>query len=147
MCYMTIISTTSDLDLGEFSSDDVVFSRKMPGIPEEQLLKYQNKWYVGSSEGCSCGFRHLMAENYRDLGFAAPVDWFEEDSEDIAATLKLIKIFKKLVSSGSKLECIDAWTSSGGCDPELSGSVVVNLTQMPEPDFRLIESYHHEFEF
>lgn len=146
MCYMTIISTSSDIDLSEFNSGDVVFSKKMPGIPEEELLTYQSKWYVGSSLGCSCGFRHLMAENFNDLGFAAPVDWFEEDSGDIVATLKLVKVFKKLVSNGSALECIDAWTNSGYCKPELSGSVVINLAQMPESDFRLIENFHHEFE-
>ena len=91
---MTIVSTTSDLNLTKFNTDDVVFDRAMPGVPEEQLLKYKNKWYLGSSQGCSCGFRHLMTSNFEDLGFAEPEDRFPEDQDDIEATLKVVNIFK-----------------------------------------------------
>jgi hypothetical protein len=142
---MTIISTTSDIDLTQFNSSDVVFDKEMPGIPEEQLLKYHHKWYVGSSHGCSCGFRHLMTANFSDLGFSDPEEWFHENLEDIEATIKLVRIFKKVIESGSKLECIDSWTHDPSDPPNLSGNVIVNFTEVSETAFRLIENYHHEF--
>lgn len=145
MCYMTIVSTTSNLDLTEFNTGDVVFDREMPGIPEELLLQYDNKWYLGSSQGCSCGFRHLMSANFKDLGFAEPEDWFPENKEDIEATLKLVNIFKTILSDGSKLECIDAWASDNPQGPNISGQVDVDLSQIPEAAFRFIENYQHEF--
>jgi hypothetical protein len=142
---MTIISTTSNLDLREFNSIDVVFDKEMPGIAEEQLLKYDRKWYIGSYQGCSCGFRHIMSENFPDLGFSDPEEWFSEEPEDILATIKLVRIFKKIISTGAKLECIDAWAHDSADAPSLSGSVVVNFQEVSETSFRLIENYHHEF--
>ncbi len=144
MCYMTIISTTSDIDLDKYNSDDVAFNKEMPGLPVEKLLKYPYKWYVESSHGCSCGFRHLMAGNFQELGFAEPEDWFPEEPEDIKATLKLVRVFKEIISNGSKLECIDAWDGDRNEPATLSGNIVVSLTQIPETAFRLIENYQHE---
>lgn len=145
MCYMTIISTTSAIDLTQFNTTDVVFDKEMPGIPEEQLLKYPHKWYIGSYQGCSCGFRHLMTENFSDLVFSEPEEWFEEEPEDIEATLKLVRIFKIIIKSGSKLECINAWARDPSEPPNLKGNVVVNFSEVTETSFRLIENYHHEF--
>lgn len=144
MCYITILSTTSNIELTKYNSDDLVFSKEMPGIPEEKLLKYPYTWYVGSSQGCSCGFRHLMVCNFEDLGFAEPVDWFPEEPEDISATLKLVRVFKEIISDNSKLECIDAWSNELDELPVLSGSIVVSLSRISEPAFRLIENYQHE---
>ncbi len=144
MCYMTIISTTSDLDLSKFNSNDLVFDKEMPGVPEEDLLKYPYRWFVGSAQGCSCGFRHLMSQNFKDLGFAEPQDWFHEEPEDIEATLKLVSCFNKIASGGSGLECIDAWVSDDTKGRGLSGNVVVSLSEITQASFRLIENYHHE---
>ncbi|MCU7873669.1 MAG: hypothetical protein KZQ91_13090 [Candidatus Thiodiazotropha sp. (ex Lucinoma borealis)] len=145
MCYMIIISTNSDMDLGKYNSDSVIFNREMPGLPEEIFLKYPNQWYVESAHGCSCGFRHLMACNFPDLGFAKPESWFEEEQEDIDATLKLVKVFKELVSKGSKLDCVDAWSGDEKKSHELSGEVVVNFSEISETEFRLIEDFQHDF--
>lgn len=145
MCYMIISSTTSELDLTQFNTSDVVFSKELPGVPEEELLKYPNRWYIGSSQGCSCGFRHLMSCNYQDLGFDEPVDWFPEDPEDIDATLKLVRIFIKVISDGSKLECIAAWRDSVQGDPVLSHYINIDLSELPESAFRFVENSQHEF--
>jgi hypothetical protein len=145
MCHMIIMSTTSDLDLRKFNSSDVIFESELPGVPEEKLLKYDHKWYVGSYQGYSCGFRHLMSVNFPDLGFADPEEWFQENQENIDATLKLIKIFKEIIVSGEKLECIDAWSHDSSEEPYLEGNVIVNLNEVPDTAFRFIESFHHEF--
>lgn len=145
MCYMTILSTTSELDLTLFNSHDVVFSKKLPGIAEEALLKYPNRWYLGSYQGCSCGFRHLMSCNYQDLGFHEPEDWFAEATEDIEATIKLVRIFKKIISDGSQLECIDTWRDGKQEAPPLAYYLDVDLGKLPEAAFRFIENSQHEF--
>ena len=144
MCYMTVMSTSSELDLEEFNTNDLIFSRDMPGVPEQKFLMYPNKWYIGSQHGCSCGFRHLMADNFSDLGFADPVEWYQEDPEDIEATIKLVRVFKKIAASGNKLDCIDAWLSDKANLPVLSENILVNLNTISETAFRLIENSRHE---
>ena len=90
MCYMAIVSTTSEADLTTLNTPLVQFSRNVNAIPEAALLRYPNKWFLGSKDGCSCAFRHLD-QNATDLGFSEPVDWWEEDQEDIDATLQYAK--------------------------------------------------------
>jgi hypothetical protein len=141
---MTIISTTSDIELTKYNSKYLAFEKIMPGLPEEIFLQHSNQWYVGSKDGCSCGFRHLMTENYPDLGFAEPVDWFEEDQEDIEATIELVQVFKDILSNNSKLDCVDAWTSDSNESPKLSGDIKVNLAEVSENSFRLVENYRFE---
>ncbi|NND66141.1 MAG: hypothetical protein HKN19_01020 [Halioglobus sp.] len=145
MCYLTVLSTTTDQDLTAFNAEGVCFSRDLPGIPQEQFLRYPQQWYVGSAHGCSCGFRHLMACNFSDLGFAEPVDWFEEDSEDIAATLSLVKALRQIAATGARLDCVDAWEGDSQDDAVLAGEVVVDFARISDPAFRLIEGYHLEF--
>jgi hypothetical protein len=144
MCYMTVMSTNSELDLQEFNTADLIFKREMPGVLEEMYLMYPHKWYIESQYGCSCGFRHLMACNFSDLGFADPVEWFDKEPEDIEATLKLVRIFKKITMTNNKLDCIDAWAGNNENEPNLSGDIVVNLKTVSETAFRLIENYRHE---
>lgn len=144
MCYMTIISTTSDIELTKYNTKYVVFGKAMPGLPEEIFLQHPNKWYVGSKDGCSCGFRHLMSENYPALGFAEPEDWFEEDQEDIDATIELVQVFKDIISNNSKLDCVDAWSNDSDEPPVLSGDLIVDLNQISQASFRLVENYRFE---
>ncbi len=86
-----------------------------------------------------------MTSNFEDLGFAEPEDWFPEDQDDIEATLKVVNVFKTILSEGEKLECIDAWTSDSAVAPNLSGTLEINFSQIPEAAFRFIENYQHEF--
>lgn len=145
MCYMTVLSTTTDRDLTDFDTAGVTFSRELPGLPAERFLAYPHRWYVGSAHGCSCGFRHLMAENFAALGFAAPVDWFEEDPADIAATLELVRALRCIVADGARVDCVDAWEGDQRDKSRLAGTVVVDFAEVADEAFRLIENYHHEF--
>jgi len=144
MCYMTVISTTSERELSEFNTPLVQFSRQLPQLPEESFLQHPNKWYLGSKDGCSCGFRHLDHGN-EDLGFSEPVDWWPEEQEDIAATLQVVGVFKTLLSEGAKLDCVDGWEQDKKQDPKLHGESVVNLAVIPETSFRFFESHRFEF--
>lgn len=145
MCYLTVLSTTTDRDLAAFNAEGVSFSRDLPGLPAERYLKYPHRWYVGSADGCSCAFRHLMAENFADLGFAEPVDWFEEEPAHIAATLRLVQALRQIVADGARLDCVDAWEGDHREAADLAGEVVVDFSEVPAAAFRLIENYHHEF--
>lgn len=99
MCYVTVVSTTSQRELTQFNTALVKFSRQLPGVPQESFLRYPSKWYLGSKDGCSCGFRHLDHGN-EELGFAEPVEWWPEDQEDIDATLEVLRVFKALLLDG-----------------------------------------------
>jgi hypothetical protein len=104
---MVMLSTTSEDDLSVHNSELVQFSTDVPSIPERQLLKNPQQWFVVSEEGtCSCSFRHLYSI---DLGFGEPVEWYPEELDEINATLEVIRIIRNLVNSGSRVDYIDAW--------------------------------------
>lgn len=138
MCYMLFLSTDSQAELSESNTELLCFSKELPGLPEERLLEYPNKWFVGSAQGCSCGFRHLCSASI-ELGFGIPEDWFPEDADDIEATHQFIRVVRSLRASGAAVECIDAW-----CDDNhsvsLKGTVQVNLDEIPDVAFRFYEN-------
>lgn len=140
---MTVISTTSESDLSEFNTPLVRFSKEMPKVQVEAFLQFPHKWFLGSKDGCSCGFRHLDHGN-EELGFSEPVDWWPEKAEDIEATRQVVKIFKLILGNGSKLDCIDAWAQDEEDEPRLSGDSLVDLETVSEASFRFFE--WHRFE-
>lgn len=144
MCYMLLISTDSPADLSVHNDPQITFSRELPGLPEEALLEYPQKWFVGSRHGCSCGFRHLYVGSV-ELGFGEPVDWYKEEAEDIEATLKFIKIIRSLVESGVRVECIDAWAHREG-PTTLSGTIRVHVADITDRAFRFYENHRFVFE-
>ena len=144
MCYMTVISTTSNHELSEFNTPLVQFSRKLPQVPEESFLRYPNKWYLGSKDGCSCGFRHLDHGN-EELGFSEPVDWWPEEQEAVEATHQVVRVFRALLSEGAKLDCVDPWVQDKKQAPKLFGELVVNLAAISESSFRFFEGHRFEF--
>lgn len=144
MCYMTVLSTSSPLDLSQFDTSLVKFSKQLPGIPEEVFLQHQHHWYLVSQHQCSCGFRHLDRGN-EDILFSAPVDWWPEEPEDLEATKHVVRIFKNLSQQGEKLDCVDAWVGNEREEPSLDGTLVVNLAEVKDDCFRF--SSGHRFEF
>ena len=140
---MIVISTTSKLDLSKLNTPLVQFSKDLPNIQVKSLLRFPHRWFLGSKDGCSCGFRHLDHGN-EELGFAEPVDWWPEDAEDIEATRQVVKIFKDLLSNGVQLDCINAWAQDDENEPRLAGDSVVNLGAIQESSFRFFE--WHRFE-
>ena len=137
MCYSLYISTDSEQDLAVYNNE-LIKLRKIVGIDEElpiEILSYPNIWYVGSAHECSCGFRHLMGP---DLGFSEPVDWYEEDYEDLESTKQLYDILKKLLSSGNKVEVVDKWTSVESKDIKIMN---VSFSKISRNEFRFIENF------
>jgi hypothetical protein len=94
---------------------------------------------VGSKSVCSCTFRHLFST---ELGFREPVDWFEEDEDEIEATLLFIKIVRRLIDQGYQVDCLDAWY---GVAKEDITEMKVNLENLDDEQFRFFENQHFIF--
>jgi hypothetical protein len=144
MCYMTLLSTTADIDLSLGNNDLVRFSRELPGIPEETYLGFKNKWFIGSKSGCSCEFRHLYVKSV-ELGFGLPEDWMPEEQSDIEATHQIIASIRSLVESGANVDCVDAWSQDQTVAAPLAGEVEVDLATVSNEAFRFFEM--HKFVF
>ncbi len=141
MCYQVILSTTSKEDLSSYNGDLIRFSIELPEIPETSLLKYLHKWYLGSQSECSCTFRHTRADS---LGFGEPEDWYPESTEAVEATLKVVEIFRELVSQGNQLDCVDVWEHED-MYPAKAGDMEVDLSKIKNSEFRFFENYYFNF--
>jgi len=141
MCYQLLLSTSCERDLTRLNSKLVVFSRQLPEIPASERLNYRNRWYVGSKSGCSCTFRHLHSV---ELGFGAPVDWYPEEADEIAATGELVGIIRDLLAQGELVDCIDSWEDND-IDSVSQKVVSVDLAEISDDQFRLFENHHFVF--
>jgi hypothetical protein len=137
MCYSIYISTDAPEDFYDHNSELVRFERLSDSNNDQTTvrLEYQHKWYIGSKSGCSCSFRHLMSI---ELGFSDPVDWYNEEQDDIAATRELYSIFLKILSSGYHIDLIDSWQ---GAQPKDIKELDVSLSQVSNKAFRLFENH------
>lgn len=143
MCYMLLLGTDSPTDLSLRNTELLIFSKELPGLPEEQCLELSQKWFVGSAHGCSCGFRHLHVSGV-SLGFGGPEDWFPEESADIEATRQFIGVVRSLVSAGYQVECVDAWANDQAL-ASLTGTVDVDLEAVSDDAFRFFENHRFVF--
>lgn len=143
MCNVIMISTTSEMDLDGLDTSRINFSKEFPKGARESFLKYPNKWYLSTKDGCSCGFRHLLPQCVGELGFGEPTDWMPEEDEDIQATFEAFGIFKLLLGQGAKLDCVDSWEDDRE-EIALAGDLTVNLAIIPETSFRFFEEYRFE---
>lgn len=141
MCYVLLLSTTSNEDLTAHNNELVRFARELPRLAEAAKLKYPNKWYIGSKSGCSCSFRHLYSI---ELGFGEPVEWYEEASEELEATTQLIQIIRDLVINGQQVDCIDLWENQE-MQLMVQDELEVDLSKIKDSEFRFFENYHFIF--
>ena len=144
MCYITIISTTLDIDLTVHNNDLVKFSKALPGVPEEKYLAHPFKWYLGSRTGCGCGFRHLHPTSV-SLGFGEPEEWSPEEPSDVEATKHIAAIIRSMVVDGGEVDCLDIWAHGQEVDPGLAGEIEINLSDITDAAFRFYE--RHRFTF
>jgi hypothetical protein len=140
VCYSIYLSTDSDHDLSIGNSDLVRFKQESIPEPYHSQLRHPNQWYVGSKSGCSCTFRHLYSV---ELGFGEPVEWYEEDEPEIAATFIFIQVIRQILIQGFQVDCIDTWE---GTQPEEIIEISVNLDDIGDEQFRFFENHHFLFE-
>jgi hypothetical protein len=139
VCYSIYVSTDSDQDLTGGNGELIHFRKEAIAEPFSTLLRHENQWFVGSKSVCSCTFRHLFST---ELGFSEPVDWFEEDEDEIEATLLFIKIVRRLIDQGHQVDCIDAWYGAAKGDIT---EMKVNLKDLDDEQFRFFENQHFIF--
>jgi len=140
MCYSVYLSTDCSDDLSKNNNELIKFKKvdDKAEDPSISLLSHQHIWYVGSQHDCSCGFRHILS---LDLGFSEPVDWYEEDSEDIEATKQIYRILKKQIEKGFKVDCVDIWE---GTEIKNIKNQIVSFSEVEEIEFRFFENYMFE---
>jgi len=139
MCYVLLLSTSSAADLSAESTPLVRFEKPADDETLAQSLHHSYKWYVGSSTGCSCTFRHVMS---REMGFGKPEDWSPEQAEEIAATGAFIAVVRKLLDAGHQVDCLNFWNGAG------AGEITkldVDLSIIADNEFRFFENYHFCF--
>lgn len=145
MCYIVLLGTTSDEDLARHNTTLLHFTRDIPttgaATVEATALRHPHRWYVGSSAGCSCSFRHLYSV---ELGFSEPEDWYPEEAEDIQATLQFIQVVRALVAEGHAVACIDAWEHAEML-PNEHEELLVALSSIRDSEFRFFENHHFVF--
>jgi hypothetical protein len=141
MCYLIYISTDSAEDLSLHNSALIRFEKDFGKYSPEvmDLLLYQYPWYVASKAGCSCAFRHLTSI---ELGFGKPVDWYDEDLEEIQATQNFYDVASSLIFSGNQLDCIEIWT---GTRKDQIKHLNVDLSSIGRDEFRFFENHHFLF--
>lgn len=139
MCYSVYLSTDSQEDLSKQSTDLVRFEKVMEDDPVMSLLEYEARWYVGSKSGCGCTFRHLVSI---ELGFGEPVDWYQEEDDEINATLSFLTVIRGMIREGHQVDCIDAWSGAGPADIVEKD---VDLKNLADEEFRFFENHHFRF--
>ena len=137
MCYSIYISTNSPEDLSIYNYRLVNFKKftDTNNDPCTVLLEFSYKWFVGSKSGCSCSFRHLMSIEF---GFSDPVNWYDEEKEDIDATSELYTTLINLLSSGYQVDLIDPWH---GAQPDDIITIEVSLDDVSSTVFRMFENH------
>jgi hypothetical protein len=141
MCYVLLLSTTSDEDLARLNTELVRFERELPAIADVAKLRHPHRWYVGSKSGCSCTFRHALDAN---IGFGEPEDWCPEEPDNLAATLFLMAVIRRLVESGESLDCVNAWHHQAPA-PAAETSLDVDLSKITDREFRFFENHCFSF--
>jgi len=131
------------MDLAGHNSDLVLFEKLADSDPDPciGLLDFANKWYVGSKSGCSCTFRFLHHASV-DLGFSEPVDWYQEEQDELDATRAFYRTLKGLLSAGHRVDLVSRWE---GAQPGDITTLDVSLEDIPENAFRFFEDYKFRF--
>ncbi|MFZ6730582.1 hypothetical protein ACO0LG_01485 [Undibacterium sp. Ji42W] len=141
---MTILSTNSDYDLSLANNELIQFVKKLPGIPEEKYLLFENKWFLASNAGCSCNFRHLSGGSI-ELRFGEPEAWFQEDDDTIEATRQIAASIRTLIQQGANVDCFDAWVHGQSDAISPITDIEVDLSEVSDTTFRFFEEYRFSF--
>jgi hypothetical protein len=140
MCYSVYLSTDAHDDLSRKNNELIRLEKISTDHPIASLLEFKHKWFVGSKSGCSCTFRHLFSTS---LGFSGPVNWYQEEDDEIQATLLFITIVRNILDSGNHADCIDVWY---GADNDDITRKTVNLTNVSNEQFRFFENHYFRFQ-
>ena len=81
-----------------------------------------------------------MAGN-EQFEFSEPEDWYDEDVDDIQATVAVYKVIQQLIHNGFSVDLIDFENDP----PEAFKEIEVDLIQVSQSSFRFFENYRFTF--
>jgi hypothetical protein len=142
MCYEIILSTDSETDLSKFNCEVIKFCKEPDDIPENQVLKYANNWYLESYAGCSCTFRFGYGDTHEFMHYE---EWMNEDKEAISATKKFSGIVRNLLKQGSHLDCVVNWMGDGYKFSPNKKQLKINLLKITDSEFWFFRNHHLNF--
>jgi len=77
-----------------------------------------------------------------ELGFGEPVDWHEEQPDEIKATNIFYDVITRLISLGNKVDCIEIWA---GTQKDQVKRLAVDLLLISRDAFRFFGNHHFVF--
>ena len=77
-----------------------------------------------------------------DFAFSEPVDWFQQNDEDLVTTKQVIRVIRALVAEGAKVECVNLWN---GLTAETPTTLEVDLASVSDAAFRFFENHRFVF--
>lgn len=84
MCFVLYVASRSSPELIPWDEERPQFSTQTPSEHDAQALKRQFTLpvvtYLGSDQGCGCGFRHFPQEI--DVQFEVPPNYFTDEVDD-----------------------------------------------------------------
>lgn len=126
MCLAVYISTDKELELETFVAGQTYIYFEKPSDEEENALRSKfskaNIYYVGSSSGCSCGFR-FDSEDFNDVS-----------EEDKKSPQKLIDFLTEMTLS-ENVEFYCCWEGDWGLPIESSKEIDIRTIALDKNYF------------
>ncbi len=149
MCYVVHILTDAPDDLAAQSGTLIHFTRSnAAGLGETlvggaDLVALPTVWSVTSQWDCACTLRHVFANGQEmtpddALWFGPPVEWYDEEPEELEATRELHAVLRGLTRAGHRVEVLDH--SHGDRAADLH-TLDVDLEDVDADSFRLFSGY------
>ena len=142
MCFVTLISAPSGVDLTRYDSTQVRFVLDETDTAERGCLENASVWLLTDANGtCSCGFRNVELPNVQALGFDEPATWSPEELDDVARSKYVHSVFARLVGAGDVVDSFTFWNQGVGEVRKLCGTVKVSLSEVDAGRFRFCLLY------
>ncbi len=136
MCMMLYIGSDIPLATITFNKDSPALHTEKLGVNEAIVSKHFSTSYVlyiGSSEGCGCGFQQALIENN--------TNWMNIITEDIEYYQKnmqqLYKYVDDIIKKGGKVELYACWDGEFDHAPLLRQTI--SIKELARNDFYLKE--------
>jgi hypothetical protein len=123
--------------------DRDLISLKPLSQEDSQILSWIDRSFVrfvGAHTGCSCGFRHIVAQQ--------PVPYFDgmfpedEDPKDRESTAALVELVQSLLAPGESLTIYPVWFDSKTAPP--LRTIQLQADELAADTFFLVEQFVYE---
>ena len=137
MCFVLYIAATSPIPAIPWDENRrAVHTTELNefALPVKGKFDRPNVKYVGSSQGCGCGFGHVM---YQNGGWPEESMLGEPDDEQAENHTQLASVLRSLLEQNPEVELFGCW--SGDEDEAVAGHKTMSLDELANPDFHFRE--------